>query len=525
MFTRFILSFMVLGAALNPTAVFAQEEVVEEGNDEVVEEQVVAEARPVVANAGTDKNVVVGRTVLFDGSASTGNASAELQYTWDFGDGFTAEGLDATHIYNSSGRYPVTLTVTQVIDDVEEVSTDTVIVSVQDRLVILITDQSVSKKQIDDAQKYALTQGTLIVPIRDTGVDQEYLTIQNLAQNILKAEQDFSAANTVITWTSGNTGLHALVELSRIASLNEIPLETFAFGNKAIVALTNQSLTSTERVARNAYRNVQPQYIIVSEEEVINDVLRADSIDELLRSVTTSAADNRIITEYTARELDKLGPFNFMSYAMNFMVNNGVPINSLFLILMIPVLATIVAFARQLLGVKAFGLFAPTVLALSFLVTGLKYGVTVFVAILLAATIARYAARKFRLLYLPRMSIVLSMLALAVFAMFLVGAYFNKTGFIAISIFPILIMAVLSEQFVAIQIQHGNKRAVILTVETLLLAVLGYLIADWSLFKTTILAYPELIFLTFVINFAIGKYAGLRLNELIRFRKVFKHMQ
>ena len=57
----------------------------------------------------------------------------------------------------------------------------------------------------------------------------------------------------------------------------------------------------------------------------------------------------------------------------------------------------------------------------------------------------------------------------------------------------------------------------------MILSIIGFLLADWVLFKTTMLAYPELILLTLIINYLVGKFAGLRLMELIRFRKVFKH--
>lgn len=479
---------------------------------------------PLQAKIGKDRNVLVDRTVLFDASSTTGPKNADLQYFWDFGDGSTAEGIDATHVYTNRGTYRVRLTVTNTSPKIPETSEAEIFVSVQDRLLVLIADQSVSEERIAELESYALTQGTLIVTIIDTGVDQEYLTVQNLAQQMVDHQDDLTAADIIMTWTSGNVGLNSLIELSRISALTDTPIDEVSFESKAIVAINDQSLVSSVKIAQTAFQSLLPHYIVVSDSNIVDDVIRSRDSEQLEENLASVDADYQIVTAYTARGLEELGPFNFMSYAVSFMINRGVPINSLFLILMLPVMATIIAVARQIGGIKAFGIFVPTVVSLSFLATGLKYGITVFVAIIIIGTIARLLARKLRLLYLPRMAIVLSILSLSVFLMFLIGAYTQKTGFIAISIFPILIMTVLTENFIAVQIEQGYKVAIKLTLETLVLSIVGYYIGDWAVFKAVLLAYPELILLTFVINYMAGKFSGLRLTEYLRFRSVLKHL-
>jgi PKD repeat protein len=67
-----------------------------------------------VANAGSDKSITVGSTVLFDGSSSTDDKGIAI-YSWDFdaSNGITAEatGKTATKKYTTEGTYIVTLTV------------------------------------------------------------------------------------------------------------------------------------------------------------------------------------------------------------------------------------------------------------------------------------------------------------------------------------------------------------------------------------------------------------------------------
>jgi hypothetical protein len=81
-------------------------------------------------------------------------------------------------------------------------------------------------------------------------------------------------------------------------------------------------------------------------------------------------------------------------------------------------------------------------------------------------------------------------------------------------------MVALAEQFVSAQIEQGFSAAVFLTTETLVLSIVTYYLVSWDPFQSLILAYPELIFLTLIINFLLGRWTGLRLMEYYRFRQV-----
>jgi PKD repeat protein len=67
-------------------------------------------AEAVTANAGGPYNDVTSHAITFDASASIDNLSNPLTYTWDFGDGNTGSGVNATHAYASKGTYTATVT-------------------------------------------------------------------------------------------------------------------------------------------------------------------------------------------------------------------------------------------------------------------------------------------------------------------------------------------------------------------------------------------------------------------------------
>lgn len=208
------------------------------------------------------------------------------------------------------------------------------------------------------------------------------------------------------------------------------------------------------------------------------------------------------------------------------MLIQGVPQETIILLLMLPLVATIIAFSRQVIGIKGFGIYTPLIISFAFLATGLKYGLVLFIAIILVGTLMRLLAKQFHLLYLPRMAIVLTGVAVAVLAIFLTGAYFDRHGLIKSSIFVILIMIGLVEKFITAQIERGAKQAIVLTSETLILSIICYWIISWSWLQDLVLNYPLGIILgSIIINIFLGRWTGLRLSEYFRFREVIKSIE
>lgn len=210
-----------------------------------------------------------------------------------------------------------------------------------------------------------------------------------------------------------------------------------------------------------------------------------------------------------------------------FFAEQGVPLQTVALLLMLPIIATLVAFFRQVVGIKAFGIYTPSIFTFALLAfdpNGLKYGVAIFVSILLVGMITRYLLKSFRLLYLPRVAITLSVVALAILGILTIGGSYQRTGLAAVSIFPLLIMISLAEKFVATQIEKGTKTAFLLAGETLLIAIVGYYLISWRGLVITLLEYPWLVLFTFVINFMLGRFSGLRITEYLRFRKVLERL-
>jgi hypothetical protein len=211
-----------------------------------------------------------------------------------------------------------------------------------------------------------------------------------------------------------------------------------------------------------------------------------------------------------------------MSNIVQYFHSQGVPIETVGLLLIFPIIATMIAFFRQVIGIKAFGIYTPSIVIFAFLATGIKYGIVLFVSVILVGMTLRLAMKRLRLLYLPRVAITLTFVAIVMLMVLVVGGSLQRTGLAAVSIFPLIIMITLVEKFVTAQVEKGTKNAVILAIETLVISLVGYYLASWHWLLGFVLNYPWAVLLVIPINILMGRWTGLRLTEYYRFKEVLK---
>lgn len=219
-----------------------------------------------------------------------------------------------------------------------------------------------------------------------------------------------------------------------------------------------------------------------------------------------------------------------------FFINSGVPLEHVILLMLFPIIATVVVILRQVLGIKAFGIYTPTIITVAFMEIAqknfwdLKYAITIYIIVLATGMVMRYALKKMRFLYLPRVAIMITIVSFVTLVSLALAGSMLRTGFASASIFAILIIITLVEKFVAVQIEKGTKTASILALETLIIALVGYTLMSHQTFIgysiiSFVLAYPFVILLILPLNAFIGKWTGLRLNEYFRFREVLKKIK
>lgn len=234
-------------------------------------------------------------------------------------------------------------------------------------------------------------------------------------------------------------------------------------------------------------------------------------------------AKTRLERVLDSKEVGQLGVANFLQVAIRGAVNNGVPANTIVLMMLFPLVAALIAAARHVVGLHGFGIFTPAVIAVAFLATGVTVGVILFGGILLMATLARMVMRKLKLPSLPRMALLIWFVSMGVLGLMLASPWLKLEGLVKISIFPILLLILLVETFIEVQITTTLKTALVMTGQTLLLALLSFLVMSTQGLQEWVLLNPEIAVVAIVVlDVLIGRYDGLRLLERWRFRKLLE---
>lgn len=455
--------------------------------------------------------VPVGAGVIFDAS-STRRASPSYgtpTYSWDFGDKQRPKwGEQVEYAFENAGTYEVTLSVKQGVQK----KSITKEIIVYDRKAVLFTDK---KDTFVEMGKRAGEEGVWLKQIIYNTDKANFSAEQSFIQSLGADTEFIKEADTLLFYTDSFTALQGFAQFWQ--QLDEE--QRFDIENKVWVQISEQSLDKGVGVIKSSFSIINPKAIILTRPESLSVIFKKkENTDELIKTLITRAIEYKIVDQNTLSTF----PLFFISRLTTYFIANGIPIHVIYLLFAVPFITFVIAFARQFVGVSTLGVYAPLMLTLSFLVLGLSFGFVVFIAVMCVSYLIRMMFEKVELLYIPRVALLLSMLSLSFFLILGGAVHFQVSASLALSVFPMLVMSTLSEKFLSAQSEGGMKSAIIATSETVLVSLLAYGLVQWDWLHTSIIAFPELIFLPMIGIVWLGRFTGLRLSEYFKFRALYK---
>ena len=473
--------------------------------------------QPLQAVISGPTEVQVGRTLVLDASSSTGLPDEGVEYRW-YREGVPqpiSRSVEAVYTPLAAENTSIRLVVRRTVGSVAQESSVEHPLTVYERKLALIADVMVPPEKI---RTHALQAGEQNVYLRVLRQRSSALPLaeDNALYTLIADNKDLLVgADAVILWADGISGLQSLQ--SAIENDQE---RLAAFANQAIILITDTSLQTLAKTARGTFSVLKPDRIIVTRKEAINPLIGTEDIDAFVSQLEQRDIDFIVVDKSSVA----VRPWNLLSSLVNYMLTHGVSSRTIILLLSLPLIATMLAFLKQVIGITTFGLYLPSVIALSFLALGPGVGVAFLLFILVTGYAVRIATRRWRMLYIPKVAIVITVVSFTLLLLLGIGAYFGLT-LSGDTIFILLIMSTLSESFLNLKAEEGLISAIIAIAETVLAALLCVFIVQWSMLQAMILAYPEWILLTLLVNAFLGRYTGLRLVEYFRFREVFKHLR
>jgi hypothetical protein len=230
-----------------------------------------------------------------------------------------------------------------------------------------------------------------------------------------------------------------------------------------------------------------------------------------------------VVPTQTAINIERWNGLNTVKVASKMAISRGVSENTIVLLLLLPLLATLISVLHYIFGFSGYGIFIPSMIAVSFLATGLTAGLLLFAMILVMSLLSNMLLRRYRLHFWPSRAINLVFISIGTLGLMLGMSYVPFVEMNKISIFPILLMVLLSEEFVRTQLAKSRSEAKKLTLGTLVLAAVGAGMMSVRLVQDVVLSYPELcLFTGLLVNLVVGNYSGIRLSEIKRFGKAIR---
>ena len=223
------------------------------------------------------------------------------------------------------------------------------------------------------------------------------------------------------------------------------------------------------------------------------------------------------------RHVNHVSFINFIPFAIQYAVQAGVPTNTIVLILLLPLLATIVVTFRYIVGLSGIGLLVPIALSITLLATGVTPGFIMLAAIIVASLISRFLLKRFPIMQMPKVALSMLMVAIFLLIALTISSIYGIIDVRNLSILPILLFILLSDRIVTIFLERDFIETIQTTLITLFLAIFGFLLLTWNQLRFFTLIYPEAILLLIPINIMIGRYFGLRMTEYIKFQPFIKH--
>lgn len=274
---------------------------------------------------------------------------------------------------------------------------------------------------------------------------------------------------------------------------------------EAALLMPEDQSTSTE--SENTVSSTVSHIQEITQEANTKDITKPENLPEKVA----------ILSLFADREVTNLNPLNFMAYWVQKAVQMGIPANTIFLILLTPLLATIVSFARVVVGIPTLDMLVPIALSFVFIAVGVTVGMLVLGAIILASYFSKITLSRVRVMFYPKRSLSFLFLAIFVFATLTIAVSVGFAQILSLSIFPILVLMLLGDSIVSVQLLKSTSETFAITASTIGVGLVGFALASSETVRDTLILYPEIVFLAVPINLMIGRYFGLRLTEYFRF--------
>ena len=188
------------------------------------------------------------------------------------------------------------------------------------------------------------------------------------------------------------------------------------------------------------------------------------------------------------------------------------------ILLMVPLGALLLVILRNVIGIKTFGTFMPILIALAFRETQLLWGIVLFSLVVGLGLGVRFYLDNLKLLLVPRLASVLIVVILLMATLSILSHKLGIDRGLSVALFPMVILTMTIERMCIVWEERGAQEAFQQGLGSLAVASLTYLAMSLRFLQHLLFVFPELVLIILAGTLLLGRYSGLRLLELKRFK-------
>lgn len=334
-----------------------------------------------------------------------------------------------------------------------------------------------------------------------------------LKEELIKEKSFISNANTIII---NNKDLEYVFQiLSKLDESEELKLS-----NKTIFLVNNTNKHFVKRTL-SKYSNIlenENKYMINSSDLIalVSDLSFGKDVlwENLIELFPLSF-------EWKSRWL-------FLSYFIDNLIANWVPINLIWLLLTLTFAALIVTAFRQIIWFSVFWTFSPLLFWLSIAVLWAKTSIMFFIIAIIATLLTRLITKRLYLLNSAKLSLLLGIYFLTTILILWLDSRFelNLIWYQIFTntyvIFPILFLIFATDKVFWEWYKIFSKQQIVSLFEFVIISVAVVLIINSVWLKLILLSYPEIIILLIIAIILIWRFTWLQLLEYFRFSPILK---
>ncbi len=189
----------------------------------------------------------------------------------------------------------------------------------------------------------------------------------------------------------------------------------------------------------------------------------------------------------------------------------------------VAVAALVIAAMRNVVGIRTLGLFAPAIIALAFLATGLPLGLALLGLILGVVVLTRGAIMREKVQEAHRVAILVTIVSITIASVAIIGLEFQQHQLFFAVLFPVLISGWIGERYVEQVDRVGWEDPTKELGWTIAAVIVSFIVIIQDPLINFVMFNPLTWLVLVLLNWLLGTRVRFRLTERFRFGGVRRY--